>query len=623
MKTSFVRILSVSLVLALIAEPSVSAMGTVSRPMPVAKQRVRMSCFDTEALSMGNVWALQPLQGKAAKVLLSAAAVGGLTAAVDTSFVDDLSFPGSFHFLNGAALFVIVMGSIVVHEVAHGWAALKRGDITARMLGLITWKPWRFLNFFTSTLMLVTAYLAFPLTAFHTRLHPRFGEDQHRATLAKIALAGPLATILLGGDLYLVTVFLRDLFPVITRTPWANALSYQFILGSYINMYLGVLNLMPLSFLDGYRIFRVVAPARQVQTWDSVSLTAGTLIMLTLLGNGLYDRLFQSNPVNAVDHVVHSFPSGHGYFEGMMVMCALMWGMVSIPAMWRAVGQFVQFRNRVLNTINHGSLITIGMGYTSEYEPFVTQHVYRKVPIPLRPGQTWRDSLNGRYRIALPREGGRFSEDMHFYVLGSGEKKPASSMDVREIWNGQYLLLENLVPSEKPFLCLLPAEYVGGPVKAKKLMETSQLLDLTGGRVGSQNLLSRDAVDTITALSDLLRMPVYDVDENLVNSKYRVAYFAVDKKERSTFYLQTAVLNHLATLDAEERALRLIQVFNYLQAIRTAIEGQGSFEEAHEEFLRGHPSFAEWLAEIPISEYGRTRMEELISPVIPALNQAA
>jgi Zn-dependent protease len=35
----------------------------------------------------------------------------------------------------------VLIFSIVVHEVAHGWVALKQGDNTALMLGRITLNP--------------------------------------------------------------------------------------------------------------------------------------------------------------------------------------------------------------------------------------------------------------------------------------------------------------------------------------------------------------------------------------------------------------------------------------------------------------------------------------------------
>jgi Zn-dependent protease len=37
--------------------------------------------------------------------------------------------------------FVPLMLGIILHEVAHGWAALKRGDPTAAMLGRLTLNP--------------------------------------------------------------------------------------------------------------------------------------------------------------------------------------------------------------------------------------------------------------------------------------------------------------------------------------------------------------------------------------------------------------------------------------------------------------------------------------------------
>ena len=40
-----------------------------------------------------------------------------------------------------ASWVVWVIGSIVLHELAHGWAAIRQGDDTPRALGHMTWNP--------------------------------------------------------------------------------------------------------------------------------------------------------------------------------------------------------------------------------------------------------------------------------------------------------------------------------------------------------------------------------------------------------------------------------------------------------------------------------------------------
>ena len=52
----------------------------------------------------------------------------------------ELDFTASIRHLTVA--FVPLMLGIILHEVAHGWMALRRGDATAAMLGRLTLNPF-------------------------------------------------------------------------------------------------------------------------------------------------------------------------------------------------------------------------------------------------------------------------------------------------------------------------------------------------------------------------------------------------------------------------------------------------------------------------------------------------
>ncbi|MDO9070099.1 MAG: site-2 protease family protein, partial [Deltaproteobacteria bacterium] len=49
-----------------------------------------------------------------------------------------MDFP---YLLEAALMAVVLLFSIIIHEVAHGYVALLNGDPTARMLGRITLNP--------------------------------------------------------------------------------------------------------------------------------------------------------------------------------------------------------------------------------------------------------------------------------------------------------------------------------------------------------------------------------------------------------------------------------------------------------------------------------------------------
>src|SRR5262249_48644604 len=47
----------------------------------------------------------------------------------------------------------VLLFSVIAHEIAHGYAALKQGDTTALMLGRLTWNPIKHIDPFMTILL--------------------------------------------------------------------------------------------------------------------------------------------------------------------------------------------------------------------------------------------------------------------------------------------------------------------------------------------------------------------------------------------------------------------------------------------------------------------------------------
>ena len=156
---------------------------------------------------------------------------------------------------------VLVMASAIVHEVAHGWVALRCGDPTARDAGRLTLDPRAHLDGFGSVVLpLVMALLGGPVFAFAKPVpyNPRRLRNPRRDEVL-VALAGPVSNLLqaaigavvvrLGWDA-LVDVALSGSIPI-------EAVGWIFeILATYIsvNLVLCFFNLIPLPPLDGSKV---------------------------------------------------------------------------------------------------------------------------------------------------------------------------------------------------------------------------------------------------------------------------------------------------------------------------------------------------------------------------------
>ncbi|HIY80307.1 MAG TPA: site-2 protease family protein [Candidatus Olsenella excrementavium] len=156
---------------------------------------------------------------------------------------------------------VLVMASAIVHEVAHGWVALRCGDPTARDAGRLTLDPRAHLDGFGSVVLpLVMALLGGPVFAFAKPVpyNPRRLRNPRRDEVL-VALAGPVSNLLqaaigavvvrLGWDA-LVDAALSGSIPI-------EAVGWIFeILATYIsvNLVLCFFNLIPLPPLDGSKV---------------------------------------------------------------------------------------------------------------------------------------------------------------------------------------------------------------------------------------------------------------------------------------------------------------------------------------------------------------------------------
>jgi len=161
---------------------------------------------------------------------------------------------------------VLIM-SVVIHEVSHGYVAGMLGDPTARLAGRLTLNPLRHLEWFGSFIVpLLTSLTGFtfgwakpvPVNTYNLRWG-RKGE-------ALVAAAGPLSNFLIA---LVFGIFIR----LGIANSWFSGpddpLFHISILITAINLVLVVFNLVPVPPLDGSKIAFAMLPARlfYIQEW--------------------------------------------------------------------------------------------------------------------------------------------------------------------------------------------------------------------------------------------------------------------------------------------------------------------------------------------------------------------
>ena len=185
--------------------------------------------------------------------------------------------------------FVPLMLGIILHEVAHGWAASKRGDPTAAMLGRITLNPLPHIDpmgLFVFVLTSLTGPFVFGW-AKPVPINPRNFRDVVKDTMF-VSFAGPATNFLLALGF---AVLLRLLLMFFPATEWeANTVWSFFFLTLYtgiqVNFGLAWLNLLPIPPLDGSKILWGFLPARIGYQYLGLE-RYGFIILMVLLMTGL------------------------------------------------------------------------------------------------------------------------------------------------------------------------------------------------------------------------------------------------------------------------------------------------------------------------------------------------
>lgn len=152
---------------------------------------------------------------------------------------------------------LVLVFSVVAHEVSHGYMAQYLGDPTARLAGRLTMNPIKHIDPVGSLLVpLVTALLPGGIVfgwAKPVPYNPYNLRDQKWGD-AKVALAGPLTNL---GIALLFSALLR--FGGATIAPEMVSIMHLIVL---INIILAVFNLVPIPPLDGSKVLFNALPLR-------------------------------------------------------------------------------------------------------------------------------------------------------------------------------------------------------------------------------------------------------------------------------------------------------------------------------------------------------------------------
>lgn len=180
---------------------------------------------------------------------------------------------------------LVLIFSVILHEVAHGYMANYLGDPTARIQGRLTLNPISHIDpigtiILPGLLLLSQQFTHLPLLIGYAKpvpYNPYNLRGKYGETL--VAFAGPATNMLLALIFGLGIRILNNG----TETPLVDAFSII----TYYNLLLALFNLIPIPPLDGSKVLSGILPPGLSAGYDSfrgtferLGVFSGTLLIL-------------------------------------------------------------------------------------------------------------------------------------------------------------------------------------------------------------------------------------------------------------------------------------------------------------------------------------------------------
>ena len=196
---------------------------------------------------------------------------------------------------------IIIVGSVILHELSHGLVAYWLGDSTAKDAGRLTFNPVKHIDPFMSILVPVVLYIlrapvfggAKPVPVDYRNL------KWNEWGMALVAIAGPLTNFLLAFITFLIGHFSGLLYG-------ASGELAEFIFTEivFINLGFMIFNLIPIPPLDGSRVLYAIAPDGFRNILSNIERYGFILVYLMIF---LFGEVFSYFMISSIQGILNLF----------------------------------------------------------------------------------------------------------------------------------------------------------------------------------------------------------------------------------------------------------------------------------------------------------------------------
>jgi len=191
-------------------------------------------------------------------------------------------------------LIVVLLFSVVVHEVAHGWAADKLGDPTARKLGRLTLNPIVHIDLMWTIVIPIIMYLSMGFIFGGAKPVPvnPYNFKNPKKGMAISAAAGPLSNLLMA---VLGVIVFKACIAFGFMPEFLSEFLQYFV---FINGILMGFNMLPIPPLDGSKVLMGFMNNQTAAKYESLSqygffILMGIILLGDLIGVHIFGLILQ------------------------------------------------------------------------------------------------------------------------------------------------------------------------------------------------------------------------------------------------------------------------------------------------------------------------------------------
>ncbi|MEI6396497.1 MAG: site-2 protease family protein [Candidatus Taylorbacteria bacterium] len=161
---------------------------------------------------------------------------------------------------------IILVVSVMLHELSHGYTANYLGDPTARLAGRLTINPLKHIDLWGSIIVpIITSLFGFTFGWAKPVPYNPYNLKNKRSGELLIALAGPAANIAIALIFGIMIRLLMSYYGIISGSfPGSFVMISSYIVA--INIILAIFNLIPIPPLDGSKILFSLLPQQYSRT---------------------------------------------------------------------------------------------------------------------------------------------------------------------------------------------------------------------------------------------------------------------------------------------------------------------------------------------------------------------